>query len=49
MKIEFTKDFAGHKKGDTTEKLTKPLASRLVGRGVAKVWKAKPKKTKSKK
>ncbi len=50
VKIEFTKDFAGHKKGAKME-LQSLLASKLMREGVAKLDKGKstPKKSNPKK
>jgi len=46
VKIEFTKDFATHKKGDTLE-IDGMIASQLIrGDKVAKVYKEKTRKSK---
>ncbi|QIG62284.1 hypothetical protein [Tenacibaculum phage JQ] len=44
MKVEFIKDFATYKKGDTANNFSLILVSRLFKRGVAKEYKERRKK-----
>lgn len=48
MKLEFLQDFANKQKGDVIE-LNNSVASSLIARKIAKVYKQEEKKVKSKK